>query len=226
MKIISIATQKGGAGKTTVALCLAVAAQRDGKSVLVVDLDPQATASKWGDRRQQDTPVVTSAQAARLPNILKAAQENGAAFVIIDTPPRLEQASLAAAKVADLILIPCLPAINDLDTLDTTMDLLKYAGEPKAVVVLNGVPARGTRKEQAEHVVRDKTIPIAPVSFGYRTAFPDAAALGQTPQEYDPRGRGAEETKQLYMFVCEHLNLTTPEQENTDATQTRLAASH
>ena len=129
MYVIAIVAQKGGTGKTTLALCLAVAAANDGKSVLVVDLDPQATASNWGDRRIADQPVIASTQAARLPKLLAAAAENGADLVFVDTPPRLEQASMAAASAANLILVPCIPAINDLDTLDTTIELLKHVGQ-------------------------------------------------------------------------------------------------
>jgi len=218
MKVVAVIAQKGGAGKTTLALSLAVAAQRDGQSVLVIDLDPQATATKWADRRKQDTPVITSAQAARLPHLLKTAAANGADLVIIDTPPRVEQASLAAGKAADLILIPCLPAISDLETLSTTMELLKYAGQTQAVVVLNGVPPRGTRREQAEHVVRDLTIAVASVSLGHRTAFPDAAALGLTAQEYDPPGKAAGEIEQLHRFVCKLMNSLTPKHSNSETT--------
>jgi len=213
MHVIAIVAQKGGTGKTTLALCLAVAATNDGKSVLVVDLDPQATASNWGDRRRCEQPVITSTQAARLPKLLATAAENGADLVFIDTPPRLEQASMAAASAADLILIPCIPAINDLDTLGTTIELLKHAGTTKAIVVLNSAPARGARKEQAEEVVRDMGIMIAPVTFGHRTAFPDAAAFGQTPEEYDPRGKAADETKTLYRFMCKHLTSINLKQE-------------
>ncbi len=210
MYVVAIVAQKGGTGKTTLALCLAVASATEGKSVLVVDLDPQATASNWGDRRQSsDQPVITSTQAARLPKLLATAAENGADLVFIDTPPRLEQASMAAASSANLILVPCIPAINDLDTLDTTMELLKHAGQAKAIVVLNSAPARGSRKEQAEEVVRDKGMMIAPVTLGHRTAFPDSAAFGQTPQEYEPKGKAAEETHHLYTFMCKHLKSLT-----------------
>lgn len=225
MHVVAIVAQKGGTGKTTLALCLAVAGANNGRSVLVVDLDPQATASNWGDRRQSDQPVITSTQAARLPKVLAAAAESGADLAIIDTPPRLEQASMAAAAAANLILIPCIPAINDLDTLDTTIELLRHAGNTKAIVVLNSAPARGSRKEQAEEVVRDKGILIAPVTFGHRTAFPDAAAFGQTPEEYDPKGKAAEETERLYTFMCKHLNLLTSKQDR-HAREARLATSN
>ena len=225
MYVVAIVAQKGGTGKTTLALCLAVAATSDGKSVLVVDLDPQATASNWGDRRKSEQPVITSTQAARLPKVLGAAAESGADLAIIDTPPRLEQASLAAAMAANLIFIPCIPAINDLDTLDTTIELLKHAGDTKAVVVLNSAPARGSRRHEAEEVVQNKGILIAPVAFGHRTAFPDSAAFGQTPQEYDPKGKAAEETELLYSFMCKHLNSSTAKKDRY-ARETRLARSN
>ena len=106
------------------------------------------------------------------------------------------------------------------------MELLKYAGQPQAVVVLNGVPPRGTRKEQAEHVVRDMTIPVAAISLGHRTAFPDAAALGLTAQEYDRSGKAAGEIQQLHKFVCKLVNSLTPKQDDTDAAETRLATSN
>jgi chromosome partitioning protein len=116
--------------------------------------------------------VIVSAQAARLPNFLKTAADNRADLVILDTPPRVEHAALAAAKVADLILIPCLPAINDLETLATTVELIRFAGQLQTLVVLNGIPPRGARREQAEHVIRDMSMEVCPVSNGYRTAFP------------------------------------------------------
>jgi chromosome partitioning protein len=225
MKVLAIISQKGGAGKTTLALSLAVAAQKAGQSVLVVDLDQQVTAARWGDRRGDDGPVVTSAQAARLPQILKAAEQQGADLVVIDTPPRVEQALLVAAKAADLVLIPCQPAINDLETIPATMELLRVAGSPPAIVVLNGVPARGVRREQAEHVVRDMGLTLAPVTLGHRTAFPDAAALGRAPLEYDPHGKAAAEVEELYVFMCHHLNTSSHQQDNTHGDEARLAAN-
>ena len=94
MEVIAVIAQKGGTGKTTLTLSLAVAAQRAGKTVAIVDLDPQATACNWGDRRNRDSPVIVSAQPARLPQVLRSAQEAGAQFVVIDTPPRAEQAAM------------------------------------------------------------------------------------------------------------------------------------
>ncbi len=86
MHVVAVIAQKGGTGKTTLALSLAVAAQQAGKTAAIVDLDPQATASNWSDRRQSDTPVVVSAQPVRLVQVLKSAEDGGARLVLIDTP--------------------------------------------------------------------------------------------------------------------------------------------
>ena len=97
MKIIAIVAQKGGAGKTTLALHLAVAADRQGRSAVIVDLDPQASAAAWGDSREAETPAVVSAQAARLPQVLETARNHGAEFVVLDTAPHSE----STARVHD-----------------------------------------------------------------------------------------------------------------------------
>ncbi len=90
MDVIAVIAQKGGTGKTTLAVSLAVAAELNGRTVAIVDLDPQTSASRWGDRRKAETPVVVSAQPARLSHILQAADAQGADLVLIDTPPRSE----------------------------------------------------------------------------------------------------------------------------------------
>ena len=137
MYIVAIVAQKGGTGKTTLAVSLAVAATQAGRTAAIVDLDPQATASKWFDRREAESPAVVSAQAARLSHVLQAAGEAGADLVFIDTPPRAEQAAIAAVRAADLILIPCRPAIYDLETVTTTLDLINVSGAKPAAAVLN-----------------------------------------------------------------------------------------
>ena len=92
MKTIALIAQKGGTGKTTLALSLAIAAEQAGVSSLIIDLDPQATACNWSDRRGQETPLIIDAQPARLPNALEKAKEGGINLALIDTPARSEQA--------------------------------------------------------------------------------------------------------------------------------------
>ena len=140
MKTIALVAQKGGTGKTTLALSLAIAAERAGTTSVIIDLDPQATACNWGDRREADTPVIVDAQPARLQSALQKAEEASVDFAIIDTPPRSEQATLAAAKAANLVVIPCRPQIYDLETIPNTKELIALAGGPPTLVVLNAVP--------------------------------------------------------------------------------------
>jgi chromosome partitioning protein len=209
MNVIAVIAQKGGTGKTTLTLALAVAAQRAGKVAAIIDLDPQATASNWSDRREADSPVVVSTQPARLSHVLQSAEASGAALVLIDTPPRAEQAALAAAKAADLILIPCRPAIYDLETVSTTLELIRVAGEKPAVAILNGVPPRGSKRHQAEAVIKELGLRVCPAAFGHRAAFSDAGALGLTAEEYDRGGKAEAESKAVYKFVSKLINSET-----------------
>jgi chromosome partitioning protein len=225
MDVIAVIAQKGGVGKTTLALSLAVAAQRAGKAAAIVDLDPQATACNWGDRRGTDTPVIVSAQPARLSQVLKSAEGAGAQFVVIDTPPRAEQAAMMAAKAANLILIPCRPAVFDLDTVSTTLELIRHAGTQSVVGILNGVPPRGSKGEQAADVIKGLDVPVCPTFLGQRAAFSDSGAVGQTAQEYDPNGKAAEEIEQVYKFVCKLLKVSASKGVN-DGQTSRFAAGN
>src|SRR3954466_9295860 len=120
MKIVALISQKGGAGKTTLAVHLASRAAADGTTTAIIDLDPQATAASWGDRRAANAPEVISGQAIRLPALIKAAEENGAQFLVLDTAPNADQTASLAARAADLVLIPCRPAAFDLEAIETT----------------------------------------------------------------------------------------------------------
>ncbi len=206
MKIISVLSQKGGAGKTTLVVHLAVAALIDGKSTAVIDLDAQANAAEWGDSRELDEPAVTSAQATRLPKILEAAKNASADLVIIDTPARSESTALAAAKCADLVLIPCRPSVFDLQAIRMTADLTKLVNVPTRVVI-NAAQSRGTRASEAQQALTSLGLEVLPQRLGVRNAFSDAIGLGQSAQEYEPKGKAAEEFANLYKIICSHANM-------------------
>jgi chromosome partitioning protein len=91
MFAISLIGQKGGVGKTTIALGLAVAAARAGHATAIVDLDPQASAAKWNDRREHENPAVVRAQASRLRQTMDTARSEGVDFVFIDTAGRKDE---------------------------------------------------------------------------------------------------------------------------------------
>lgn len=203
MRTIAIIGQKGGTGKTTTALGLAVCAELAGYSSAVLDLDPQANAANWKDRRQAEGPAVESIQPGRLRQTIKAADVNGAEFVFIDTPGKSDTAAIEAARVADLVLIPVRPQIFDLETLAAVRDALRVAGSPAAYVVLNGIHPSASRSpdEQREVIARAFDLPVCPVHLSHRAAFAEAPASGQTPQETDPDGKASAELKALFEFV-------------------------
>lgn len=206
MKTIAIVSRKGGAGKTTLAVHLAVAAEIIGKETAIIDLDPQASAAGWGDSRAADTPAVVSAQAARLPKVLETAIAAGADLAIIDTAPHSETAALAAIRAADLILIPCRPAILDLRAIGDTIDLVNLA-KKTATVVLNAVPPRGALADEAIEAMKGYGVAVAPIRVGQRAAFVHSLTAGQTAQEYEPDGKAAEEIQKLYKWICKQVNL-------------------
>ena len=216
MDVVAIVAQKGGTGKTTLAVSLAVAAERAGSTVAVVDLDPQSSASNWGDRREADSPVVVSTQPARLGHVLDAARVQGADLLLIDTPPRAEQAAMAAVKAAELVLIPCRTAIYDLETVATTVELVRFAGNKPCAVVLNAVPPRGPKREQATGILVSMGLQVCPAAFGHRAAFDHASALGLNAQEYELRGKAANEIELVYKFVSKLLNSLTKKGEWAD----------
>ncbi len=211
MYTIALIAQKGGTGKTTLALSLAVAAQQAGKETLVIDLDPQGTACNWSDRREADSPLVLDAQPGRLPKALEKAAEGGIEFTVIDTPPRSEQAAMAAVKAADLVIVPCRPQAYDLETIPNTLELIRLSGDKLAFAVLNAVPWQGSRHEQAIEVLQRLEMSVCPTMFGQRAAFGDAGSFGQTPGEYDPRGKAANEIRKVYEYTSSLLdNITIP----------------
>ena len=197
MIIVAVLSQKGGAGKTTIALNLGLAAELDGKTAAIVDLDPQASITQWGDSRSNNTPAVVSAQAARLPQILQACEENGTGLVLIDTAPHAERAALAAARAADAVLIPCRPSMVDLRAIGSTIDICRIAGV-KARVVLNQTPARGRLAADAAEAVRELGVDVSPAELGHRIAFVHAITKGQGVQEFEPHGKAAAEVLALY----------------------------
>jgi chromosome partitioning protein len=173
--------------------------------VALIDLDPQATAANWKDRRGDDGPAVVSAQASRLVPILSGAREGGADLAIIDTAGRNDDSALNAARNSDLVLVTSKAVIGELETLGKVHDLLRLAGSSSAFVLLNRIEP-GARKqfEDARRMVeRTFGLNVCPFFLSQFRAYENALETGQTAQEIDPKGKTAAELETLYLFVCE-----------------------
>jgi chromosome partitioning protein len=214
MKTLAVIGQKGGSGKTTAALGLAVAASQDSRSVAVIDLDPQTTAANWSDRRGQEIPSVVSCQVARLSQVLEAAEKGGADLAIIDTPGKSTDAIIAAAKAADFVLIPIQPQLYDIETLANLKDVLTLTGNPRAAVLVNRAPVQGSRHIETQAAAEGQGFEVCPVVLFARMAHGDSGNIGKTAGEHEPHGKAAQEMLALYSYIAIALEGGKREQRN------------
>ena len=205
MYTISIVSQKGGTGKTTVALSLAVEAVGHGLSVVVADLDPQASACEWADLRTESEPVVLDAQPARMPTVVEKAKKTGVDLLIIDTAGRTEQAALAAARVSDLVVVPLQPSVADLQTVKATLDLVRISGAEKSIAVLTRVKPFGTRHLETIEWLNGLGIDVCPATIGDRVVFQDAFAAGKSVCELEREGKATSEVRNVYLYISKEL---------------------
>lgn len=204
-KTIAIVSQKGGSGKTTLAVHLATRAAQAGRESCVIDTDPQATAAAWSDWRGDFLPVVVTSPPARLARTIDSARKQGVDFVVIDTPPHADAAAREAIKVADIVLIPTRPRAFDLHALEPIADLVAFAKKP-AYVVLNGVPSGATvLSEEARATAKGLGLKVCSVELAERAAFHRSSAKGETASEIDPAGKAAKEIEKLWKWLAKKL---------------------
>lgn len=203
MKVVSFVTQKGGSGKTTLTLCCAVAASQAGHQALIIDLDPQGTASSWYQDREAEIPRLVHIQSTQLENALTAAQSNDFDVVLIDTPGREEPSVAAAIRVCDIALIPCRPTSADMKATPQTIHTIKRL-EKTAAFVPTQTPPRGTRIREAQQGLSVLGM-VAPVTIVLRTAYQDALAAGLGVTEYEPDGKAAAEIRALWAWIAKKM---------------------
>lgn len=209
MPTIVIISQKGGAGKTTLALHLAAAAQDAGRVALIVDTDPQATASQWAAWRNDAPPEVIDSPPPRLAAKVEQARGQGAEFIVVDTPPHADSAARAAVEIADLVLIPCRPSAFDLSAIQTTAKLVQLLRKPAFVVFTAGSPNAPRIYQEAGELVASYGTPACPIQVPDRAAFRHASAEGRTVMEFDPQGRAADDIRKLYDWICRQVDVST-----------------
>lgn len=204
-KVVAIVSQKGGSGKTTLALHLATIAVQKKMPSCVIDTDPQATAAAWGDWRGDFLPAVVTSPPARLVRTIDTAGREGVEMVVIDTPPHAEAAMREAVKAADLVLIPTRPRAFDLHALEGIADMVTFTGTP-AFVVFNGVPARATKMvAEAKEAAEKLGLQASPVTFGERADFHRSSSKGEVASEIDAGGKAAQEVDALWKWVKKTL---------------------
>ena len=175
MRTVALVSMKGGSGKTTAAVHIAVAAAQQGRNVALIDTDPQQSAARWGDRRAAALPVVLTVPPSRLAAELQRCADAGTDLAIIDTPPRA--GSDNAARVRAVTAAP-------------------------VVVLLTACAPRGQDADQVAAALAGVDVLVAPVRIGQRIVLARSLLAGQVAQETEPGGRAAQEVAAVHAFIA------------------------
>lgn len=207
MKKIAILAQKGGVGKTTLCLNLAIAAKLDRKKSAVIDMDPQKSSSEWAKTRTQQWPQIRATSISVLPKMLSVLNDLKTHFVFIDTLPKDDDlTATAAAKEADIIIIPVGKSILDVRGIAPTVTIAQATNKP-TFFVLNRFPYGPARKEKVIKVLKSKypNIPIAPISLIERPTYDASLEHGLGVIEFKPKSHAASDMKALYKYLLKQI---------------------
>jgi len=203
MYVIALASRKGGAGKTTLASHLAVAAEAAGAGpVALVDTDPQGGLAGWWNARAGATPRWID-PAAGLPATVTAARAAGYGVLVIDTPPSIAETIAGVIAVCDLVVIPVRPSPNDLRAVGGTIELVRRARKRMVFVVSQATQRARITAEAAIALSQHGT--VAPVMIHHRVDFAASMTGGATVGELDPDGRSAGEVRELWAYLLNRL---------------------
>lgn len=209
MRVLVVASQKGGVGKTTIAGHLGVIAEeKEAGPVTLIDTEPQASLANWWNQRQAETPFFAALEITHLQDHLQKLAKAGVKLAIIDTPPAVTETIRAVIAVADLVLIPTRPSPHDLRAVGSTIDLVE-AARKRLVFVINGAAPRAKiTGESAIALSQHGT--VAPVTLYQRTDYAASMTDGRTVQELDRKSRSSQEIADLWRYVFAQLRKAAP----------------
>lgn len=208
MKIITIASQKGGAGKSTFAVNLATLANEEGAPALLIDTDPQGSISVWRKLRSTRTPILVPCRTDELGKVLDTARRQGSIdWVFIDGPPQNGEEIAAMMEASTLVLIPTRPALFDLASVAATIGMARSVQRP-FFVALNAVPPKRGITEQpavlaARKAIKEMGAPLWRGAVAQRTVYTQALASGESVTEFEAGGAAADEMRLLWRDVSE-----------------------
>ena len=208
--IVTVSNQKGGVGKSTVAVNLAACFAHEGKDVLLVDADEQGSALDWRAERPQQMPPV---QTVGLPvdNLHKEIQSLAERYdvVVIDGGGRITKTARAAVVVADVVIVPTLPSRPDLasteDILEKVIEVAQTFKDFRATILLNQVQEGTVLSRRSQEYMRESHYPICTTQLHQYVAYREAFAMGLSVLEYDATSKAALEMQALYREVLEIL---------------------
>ena len=207
VKVVVVASQKGGSGKTTIAGHLAVQAELSGSGpVGLIDVDPQGSLADWWNERAAPNPFFIQTAVPRLAADIKELAAHGLELLVIDTPPALTSTIAEVIRVADLVVIPTRPSPHDLRSIGATMELVEHLGKP-LVFVVNGASARAKITGEAVSLLSQHG-PLAPSIIHQRVDFAASMIDGRTVMELPGGSRSAKEIVALWDYLETRLSGT------------------
>lgn len=204
MHVILVATQKGGAGKSTICAHFGALAERQGKTLLI-DADPQGSLTDWYTSRQAETPLLVQADATNIGPILDTAAGEGIDWVIIDSAPHNAPLMASLMSRASVTVVPVRPGPFDLKAAGKTLDMARALKAPIACII-NAAPPITRENEpsvvaEARIVLTSMGAPVLAGQVSQRASFSHALITGQSVTEYDPEGKAAAEIEAVWSAV-------------------------
>jgi chromosome partitioning protein len=202
--VLVLASQKGGAGKTTLSGHLAVEAEQQGDGpVALIDTDPQGSLTKWWNVRAAETPVFAQLELADLQEGIERLRSEGFRLIVIDTPPAVTSSIVEVVSHADLVIVPTRPSPHDLRAVGATVDLIEYQKKPLVFVVNAATPRTRIMGETA--VALSQHGVVAPVTIHHRIDFAASMIDGRTVGEVDANSRSAKEISALWLYLTDRI---------------------
>ncbi|HEX9211459.1 MAG TPA: AAA family ATPase [Bradyrhizobium sp.] len=204
MYVLALVTQKGGSGKSTLSVGLALAAMQRAERVALIEADAQGTISKWKGRRENPYPRVECvADPAGIEPVISRLQAEGVWLTIIDTAATNNALATRAIASADLCLIPARPSPADIEAAIPTLIAIRRL-DRRFAFILNQTPTRGGRLSEAATSLNSLGVLALPF-IGQRNDHQDALGAGLGVTEFAPEGKASEEIVALWGWISERL---------------------
>jgi chromosome partitioning protein len=204
MVVITVASRKGGSGKSTLTAHLSAYANKASRRCLLIDADPQGSLTLWHGLRKSGEPLLRSATRG-VDNLIKAAKDTGLEWVFIDTPPQMSGIVNDAIRAATLVVIPARPSVFDIDAVKETIEYARERRKPYAIVLNGAPPRRETSEAPITALARESLDKLkAPVWSGqitHRTTYSLALSEGEGAREFDPDSLAANEVARLFSAI-------------------------
>jgi chromosome partitioning protein len=204
MNVITLASRKGGAGKSTLTAHLSAYAHKAGRRCLVIDADPQGSLTLWHSLRS-DNGLALQTAARGIDGLLAVAMLEGYEWVFIDTPPTMWVVVSEAIRAATMVVIPARPGLFDLSAVRETVTICRERNKPYAVVI-NAAPVKRDEKESpvvamARTHLEKLSIPVWSGQISQRAGYALSLAAGASAGEIDPQSAAAMEVARLWSAI-------------------------